>query len=63
MKRNKRRRMWVGSEFEQFTHSFKSELEKTQGRKYSDPEVTDIIAGFNKRRLYFKAGKDKLVQI
>ncbi len=39
--------MQVGGEFAKFSHDFKMELQKTQGRKYSDPEVTDIIANFN----------------
>ena len=62
-KRNGRRRMWVGAGFKDFAHDFKKGLEKSQGRKYSDPEVTNIIANFNKKRLYFKVGKDKVAQI
>jgi len=62
-KSNNRRMMWVGSEFASFAHGFKDELTKTTGRRYSDPEVTDIIANFNKKRLYFKVGKKTLVQL
>ena len=62
-KSNNRKKMWVGNGFSSFAHEFKDELQKTTGRKYSDPEVTDIIANFNKKRLYFKVGKKTLVQI